>query len=224
MAEYVVANASSCFILPPAMDFLTGMLFTCLVGTVYRISREIELSGRDVIAIYGLGPVGLAGVMVARAFGASVIGIDPVEERRALAVDLGATAVIDPAITDPVVRVNELTDGRGADAAIDYSGNGQAQRQALESVCHYGRVGLVGVNEQPLTIDPEVILHNQLRVSGSYTYSAADVPEMIRFVERHGLPLERLITHRFPLSDAPEALALFDRGQTGKIALTSAEA
>lgn len=76
---------------------------------------------------------------------------------------------------------------------------------------------MVGVSEKLLTFDAEVGLYKELRTLDSYTYSVSDVPEMICLVQRHHLPLQRFVTHRFLKSDAPEALEVFARGHAGKV-------
>lgn len=87
-------------------------------GTAYQASQRLGLSGRDRAALFGLGPVGLGGVMLAKAMGATVYAVDLVPERLELARQLGADVVIDAATDDPVAAIRDLTGGEGNTTTI----------------------------------------------------------------------------------------------------------
>ena len=78
----------------------------------------MNLSGRDTVAIFGQGPVGLSATQLAVAMGARVIAVDPSSERLARAREFGAEAIVDPGANDPVAAIRELTHGRGAELTL----------------------------------------------------------------------------------------------------------
>jgi threonine dehydrogenase-like Zn-dependent dehydrogenase len=216
-ADRILVKAASCVKLPGALSYADGACCACGVGTAYQASRRLGLSGRDRVAIYGLGPVGLGGVMLARAMGATVIGVDLVPERMALARQLGAVEVLDARDKNLVHLIREMTEGEGAEAAIDYSGNPVARNNALDCVRIWGRVAFVGEGHTT-TINPSPqMLHKQLTVIGSWVFGTWELRELADSLVRWGLHPDKMVTHRFPLERIDEALELFDTGQTGKV-------
>src|SRR5438067_98150 len=97
--------------------------------------------------------MGATGVMVAKARGARVIAVDVLDARLQLAQELGADEVINSQSTDPVASVAQVTEGLGADVAIDCSGNPAAQNAALSCVGRFGRVAFIGESRET-TINP----------------------------------------------------------------------
>ena len=104
--------------MPDDMSFSTGAAVSCGTGTAFGALQRLNLSGRDTIAIFGQGPVGLSGTQLSVAMGARVIAVDIVEERRKLALEFGADAAIDPSDGTAVQQIQELTQGRGVDCAL----------------------------------------------------------------------------------------------------------
>jgi propanol-preferring alcohol dehydrogenase len=216
-ADLVVADETDCVALPKELDFAEGAYCACAAGTAYKASKRVGVSGLDTIALFGLGPVGLAGVLIGKAMGARVIGVEISEYRSRLAIKAGADHVINPNVEDPVKSIMELTNGEGADVAIDYSANPIARSKALDCTKIWGRMAFVGEGGK-VTIEPTMqIIHKQLSVYGSFVFSTAELQELLAMLVRRRLRLNSLVTHRFSIEDAPEALRLFDRGESGKV-------
>jgi threonine dehydrogenase-like Zn-dependent dehydrogenase len=176
----------------------------------------MNLSGRDTLAVFGLGPVGLSAVQLATAMGARVIALDITPERRELVRDFGADAVIDPSADEPVGALKELTHGQGVDLALDCSGAEAARAAAIRSTRTWGTVCLVGEGGS-VTIDvSRDMIRKQLTVIGSWTFSSVIQAECARFVADRQIDVERLFTHRYTLDQAAEAYRLFDTQTTGK--------
>ena len=202
--------------LPDELSFEEGAAVSCGTGTAFLALKRLDVSGRDTLVIYGQGPVGLSGTMLATAMGARVIAVDPSAERRELAGGFGAEVAIDPTAVDPVAAVRELTHGEGASTALDCSGIPDARVAAVKSACTWGRVCFVGErNTTSFDVSPDII-HKQLTIYGSWTFSALGQEECGRFIVDHKLPLKRLLTHHFILEEAAEAYRLFDTQTTGK--------
>ncbi|MGA2819162.1 MAG: zinc-binding dehydrogenase [Anaerolineales bacterium] len=217
MADFVITGEHSCIGLPDWMSFSSAAVLVCAGGTAFKASRDLDVSGVDTVAIFGLGPVGLAGILMAKAMGARVIGIDVVAERLDIARSLNTDHIVDASAENPVDAVLGLTGGRGADVVLEYSGNPDAQKHSLECARKKGRVAWVGVNEGVVTISPSTILYKEVQLRGSLIFGPADAWQLFRFVEQHHLRFEALVSHRFPIERAPEALKLFDTRKTGKI-------
>ena len=130
MRKYLKVPANTLVPLPEELSFTAGAAISCGSGTAYGALRRMNVSGRDTIAIFGQGPVGLAGTQFAKAMGARVIALDINPQRLERAKEFGADEVVDPGSNDPVAAIKDLTHGRYADLTLDTSSNprGAAER------------------------------------------------------------------------------------------------
>jgi threonine dehydrogenase-like Zn-dependent dehydrogenase len=215
-AAYMVAPASTCVPMPDEISFEEGASISCGTGTAYGALKRIDVSGRDTLAVFGQGPVGLSATMLGRAMGARVIAIDVVPERLTLARDLGADAVINPKETDPVKAIHDLTQGEGAETTMDCSGTSEGRLGALQSAGTWGRVAFVGEGGQTTIDVSKHMLRRQLTIHASWTFSAVGQEECARFIADRKIALKKLLTHRFEIEQADEAYRLFDTQTTGK--------
>ena len=215
-APFMKVPASTLVPLPDELSFEEGAAISCGTGTAYQALKRLDISGRDTLAVFGQGPVGLSATLLGAAMGARVVAVDLGAERRGLARDFGAAAVIDPGAGDPVAALRELTNGEGVDAALDCTGAPEARLAAVRSARTWGRVGLVGEgNHVTFDVSPD-LLRRQLTLHASWTFSTLIQEECARFVVDRRVPLRRLLTHRFRLEQAGEAYRLFDTQTTGK--------
>lgn len=207
--------------LPDDADFSVGALLTGdTLGVPYHASLRLGLREGETVVVVGCGPIGLASILFHSCRGARVIAIDPRAERRRIAGQAGAEVVIDPSADASLDAVRAHLHGRLADAAIEASGTAAGVALALASVGPGGPVALCG-EARGVTLDVSRDLVRQDRsLFGSWYYHYAEYPKMVE-LWRAGLPLDRLITHRFAFEDAPLALAAFSAGATGKVVLTT---
>lgn len=216
-ADYELVEDYMCVPMPDALSYEAGAACACGTGTAYQALKRLGISGRDTLAVFGQGPVGLSATCLGAAMGARVVAIDPVPERRALATKLGAWETIDPGDSDAVDVVHGLTQGKGADATLDATGIEQARLNAVHSTRIWGRACFVG-ERGTVTFEPSPdIIHRQLTLMGSWTFSTTVLAELADFVVDRAVPLDDLITHRFPLAEAEAAFKLFDTAATGKV-------
>jgi threonine dehydrogenase-like Zn-dependent dehydrogenase len=125
-ADYLVAPAVNCLKLPDKLSFEAGAVMTDMIGTQYSAQKRLGVSGATTLAVFGIGPMGAAGVLIGKARGARVIAVDVLDDRLKMAKELGADEVVNSGNQDATARLHELTDGVGVDVAIDCSGNGKA--------------------------------------------------------------------------------------------------
>jgi threonine dehydrogenase-like Zn-dependent dehydrogenase len=215
-ADYMKVAARTLVPLPDELSFATGAAISCGTGTAYQALRRMNVSGRDTLAVFGQGPVGLSAVQLGAAMGARVIALDVTPERRALAREFGADAVLDPAADDPVAALKDLTRGQGVDLALDCSGAEAARAAAVRATRTWGTVCFVGEGGS-VTLDvSRDMIRKQLTVIGSWTFSSVIQAECARFVADRKIDVERLFTQRYTLDQAAEAYELFDTQTTGK--------
>jgi threonine dehydrogenase-like Zn-dependent dehydrogenase len=216
-ADLLLAEENTLVALPDKLTFVDGSLVACGLGTVYEACRKAGVSGRDIVLVTGLGPVGLGTVMLSKAMGARVIGIEPTPERAKLAEKVGADLVLEP--NHEIMRsLMEYTDGRGVEAAIECSGSTQARQFCLEATREWGRVVYVG-EDGPASFEPGPFIHKQLTLYGSWVCGIAEMEELVDLLVRWKLHPERLVTHYFQLEQAKEAYEIFDCGKTGKVVI-----
>ena len=160
--------------------------------------RKAALDGGSRVLIAGAGPIGIALAQVARAYGATdIIVSDPDEARRVQARRFGATTVLDPT-TD---AIGDL----GVDAFIDASGAPSAVNQGIRAVRPAGNVVLVGSGAESMELPTQVIQNRELVLTGVFRY-ANSWPSAIALVESGRVDLDAMVTARFPLEKAAEAL------------------
>jgi threonine dehydrogenase-like Zn-dependent dehydrogenase len=216
-ADLLLADESTCVILPDALSWLDGACVACGFGTAYEALRRGGVSGRDAVLVVGLGPVGLAAGLLAKALGATtVVGADPVGSRRTLALSLGA---VDVAVPPDVEAVRDATGGQGCEVSVDCSGSAPGRAVALAGTRRWGRCVFVGEGGR-LEIDVSpLLIHRQLTVFGSWVTSVGHMEELVELLVRWDLHPDRTVTDRFGLEDAAAAYAAADAGAGGKVAL-----
>jgi 2-desacetyl-2-hydroxyethyl bacteriochlorophyllide A dehydrogenase len=217
-ATHVVWPARSVLALPDAIDFDTATVLACAGGTAYTVVRETRLAPGDRLAIVGLGPVGLSLVILAKAVGAWVVGVDLDAQRLAHAESLGADAIVDASSHDAAPFVRELTDGRGCDVVAECAGSPRARRSAVDMAAVRGRVALAGLGPGAIDIDVDrAFIGGQLSLVGIAATPLAYFPELLRLASERQLPFASMITHRLALERAAEAFELMSAGQCGKV-------
>lgn len=214
-ADYMLAPASTLVHLPDEVSYVAGAALACGTGTAYGAIQRAGITGADTVVVSGMGPIGLSGVLFAKALGCRVIAVDIADDKLDTARRLGADEVVNSKDVDPVESVRELTGG-GASAALETSGAPVARSAAVQSLARWGRIALVGLGGD-LTVDAgrDLILR-QISVFGSYTFSSTGLADAARFVAQHGLDIDSVFSDRWSLDQAEEAYREFDRQLRGK--------
>ncbi|MHB1007454.1 MAG: alcohol dehydrogenase catalytic domain-containing protein [Chloroflexota bacterium] len=216
-ADYLLADALNCVPMPDGLSYEAGAYCVCGAGTAYTAIKRTQPNALDTVAVFGLGPVGLAGALAARFFGAQTIGVDLIPARLELASKLGIGTVVNAAEADPVEAIRKQTGGKGASITADFSGAERGRAQALQAAAAWGRVVLVGEGGV-LNVDPSpTIIWKQLAVYGSHLSSMQELGELAGLAASGRIPLDKAVTHRFTLEEAAEAFRVFEEGSTGKV-------
>ncbi len=218
-AEYMVipeTNAIESNGLDPAVVALQEPM-----GNAVHAAFAEPIEGRTV-AVTGAGPIGLLSVGVAKAAGASlVISTDTEPYRLEIAQRMGADLVFDARRPDLTERVLEATGGDGVEVLLEMSGAAPALTGALPFVTRGGRVSLLGIFGEPVTIDlSEDVIQRGLRLYGIYGRRIYDTWERTQALLRSGaLDVTPIITHRFDLADWRKGFDLIASRHAGKVVL-----
>jgi L-iditol 2-dehydrogenase len=205
-AQYGVAPLQQLRLIPDNVSFEEAS-FTEPLACIVQAHGYTQIGLGDDVVIVGAGPIGLLHLQVALHRGGRLIVSDPLAARLEKARELGAHDVIDASATDPVARVKELTDGRGANAIIVAVGVGAAQQQALQMAAINGWVNFFAGTYPPteIPVDPNLIHYRQLRVTGSHDFTPHHFTTALRLIQFGIVRVEPLISHRFELDDVTEA-------------------
>ncbi|MHB1394492.1 MAG: zinc-binding dehydrogenase [Clostridia bacterium] len=216
-ADYIALPEYNCLLMPDEMDFITGALSTDVGGTLYTACKRLGVNGQKTVVIFGLGPMGCGGVLMAKAYGATVIAVDIDEKRISLAKELGADYVINSKLQDAELVIKEITKGRGADVAIDCSGNERAENSALNCVKKHGSVGFIGESSKCTINVSSQFLRKCTQLLGCWYFNRGDWSEISRFIVDKNIPLHKISSHTFDIDQADEAFRLFDSQATQKV-------
>lgn len=177
---------------------------TCLKGV-----QSLRLVPGETVLVMGQGPIGIILAVLCRRAGARVITSDLYPQRLKIAKSFGITETLDASRANVVDFAKSLTDGRGADAVIVAVGGNALIRPAMDAARPGGRVMLFAQTQRSeAAIDPAAICMDEKTLMGSYSASVDIQDETVDFVFNGGVDLAGLISHRFPLEQAVEAIRL----------------
>ena len=215
-AERTVVARASAVAIPRDVPFETAALFGCAMLTgVGAVLNTAGVGVGEPVAVFGLGGVGLAAVMGAAVAGASpILAVDPVQSKRELALELGATAAFEP--VGAVAAIREATAG-GVRHAIEAAGHVDVLRAAYDATRPGGTTVSVGLpHPSAELVLPALSLVAEARtLVGSYHGSCVpqrDVPRLLELWRAGRLPVERLQAGRLPLSAVNEAMDALAEG------------
>ena len=188
-------------------------------GNAVHTALTFPVLGEDVL-VTGAGPIGCMAVAVARHAGARHIVVsDPNAYRCDLALQMGATAAVDPTRDglDDIQRKLGMTEG--FDVALEMSGQAAALQGLLPAMAHGGRVALLGIQTGEVSIDFTPIVFNMLTLKGIYGREMYESWYQMSVMVQSGLDIGPVITHRFSHLEFEEAFAVAASGGSGKVIL-----
>ncbi len=210
-----VAYANNCLVpVPAGITDDEAVLVPDVFQTGYHAAAEGHIQVGDTVVVFGCGPIGLAALISAQLFGPKeVICVDMKDKRLSVAKDYGATPM-DAREGNVLERIKEITNGEGADVAIEAVGIPDVFLQALGCVRRFGSVSVVGVFAQgaQFPLQDYCAKGNGVRLSIGLGY-VGRTQKLLGLVEKGRINLKPLVTRTFPLSDALDAYELFERHQ-----------
>ncbi|MCW5555616.1 MAG: alcohol dehydrogenase catalytic domain-containing protein [Verrucomicrobiae bacterium] len=206
-AEYIVMPARSVFKLPEEIPFAHGAIMMCSSATSLHALYQARLRAGDTVAVFGVGGLGVSAIQLARAMGAgTVFAVDINPRKLELAAGFGAISV-NVNQGDPVATIQELTQGRGVDVALELIGLPLTMQQAVRSLAIHGRAALVGITDKDFPVSPyHEIINKEAEIIGVSDHLAREIPLLIESVRAGKLNLSGVISRAVPL----EAQAIND--------------
>jgi len=211
-AEFVALDFADTNVvkLPDDIGFDTAATLGCRFITSFRaIVEQGKVKAGESVAIHGCGGIGLSAIMIAKALGARVIGIDINDNALRLAESIGADTVINAKEHDDVVKcVQEITKG-GVDVSMDALGSQETCFNSIANLRKRGRhlqVGLMTEDHQHPKIPMDKVIAHELEILGSHGMQAFKYPEMLEMISSGKLIPQRLIEKTITLEESTEIL------------------
>ena len=204
------------FLVAAGIALAVGAAMTAIVV----VAAVVSVGFRRCLLVVGLGPVGLAAAMLAKAMGANkVIGVDTVKERMDIAMEKGLCDHVLMSDAEALEKIKTLTGGEGVERAVDCSGNTHGRQLAIRAARKWGKIVFIGEGGTVEFNPSPDIIHEQKTVYGSWVTNIWRMEELVERLVRWGIHPEDLVTHRFPLEKASEAFSLMAEGKCGKVAV-----
>ena len=217
-AEYLVLPAVNAFKIPDGISDDMATVFDPL-GNAVHSALSFDLVGEDVL-ITGAGPIGVMSAAVARHAGARHVVVTDINSYRlGLAVKLGATRAvrIDQESLQEVEAELGMTEG--FDVGLEMSGAPSAIAEMLATINHGGKIALLGIPADAMTVDWSQIIMKGLTLKGIYGREMFETWYKMASLIQAGLDLTDIVTHRFPIAEYEQAFTVMRSGQSGKVVL-----
>ncbi len=177
------------------------------VSVAVRAVRRARIERGERVVVLGAGPIGQCALLVARERGAEVLMIDLQQSRLQCARELGAETLPWTSADEVVARARDWAGPGGPPVAVDATGAPAAVRAMVDMVASAGRAVQVGMSADEVPLRIGSLTEKEIDLLGVSCCDAGDFAEAVAVVERNGDSIARLISHEFPLAQAPDALS-----------------
>jgi threonine 3-dehydrogenase len=217
-AEFLAVPAFNVFKLPATIsDDMASILDP--LGNATHTALSFDLVGEDVL-ITGAGPIGIMATAIARYAGARHVVVTDINDYRlGLATDMGATRALNVTRESVDDTMKELGMEEGFDVGMEMSGNPQAFQDMLRTMHHGGKIALLGIPPENMSIDWNQVIFKGLIIKGIYGREMFETWYKMSSMLQSGLNIDPIITHHFDIDDFQPAFELMESGQSGKVIL-----
>ena len=217
-AQYLSMPQTNVWLADPKIPLDVLSCFDPL-GNAVHTALSFDVLGEDVL-ITGAGPIGIMAAAIAKHAGARYVVITDLNPYRLnLAEKLGVTAAVDAR----KVSLQDVMDGlgmkEGFDVGLEMSGSNDALNSMLESMCHGGKIAVLGIQSKRAAIDWDLVVFNGLTIKGIYGREMYETWYKMTTMIQSGLDISAVITHQLPYQEFDTGFALMKSGQSGKIIL-----
>ena len=217
-ADYAVNHINTVNKIPDNISFDEATIITTAGTALFGIGRSGGFIAGDNVAVLGPGSIGLMAVQCAKALGAGkVILTGTRDERLELGRELGADETINVKKEDTVARIQELTEGYGADLVLVTSGTETTFQQALRAVRKGGDITLLAHFEDPVKIDVGLAVQKGNNIFTIRGEGLRSVDRSLQLMSEGKIKAKPLLTHEYPLDQLREAFDVFVERRDGAI-------
>jgi len=217
-AEYVSLPMANVWRHQPGVDLDVAAIFDPF-GNAVHTALSFPILGEDVL-ITGAGPIGIMAAAIARHAGARFIVVTDVNEYRLeLARKMGATVALNVATSSLAEVQTQLGMLEGFDVGLEMSGSPSALQSMIGSLCHGGKIALLGIPSGPIDVDWNKVVFSMLTLKGIYGREMYETWYKMSVMLQSGLDISPVITHRFPVAEWKRGFDVMSSGQSGKVIL-----
>ncbi len=218
-AEYISLPAANVWVHPKNIDKDVAAIFDPF-GNAVHTALSFDVLGEDVL-ITGAGPIGIMATAVVKHAGARFVVVTDVNPLRLeLARQMGATRVVDVRNERLPDVQTELGMKEGFDVGLEMSGNSEAFRSMVDNMAHGGKIALLGIPAEGLSIDWNKVIFSMLTIKGIYGREMYETWYKMAVLIESGLDLTPVITHRLPYARFEEGFRAMNEGSSGKVVLS----
>lgn len=210
-AEFAVATADTVLPIPDGLPFEQACFIPDAVSTPWAaITATGRVAAGKAAGVWGIGGLGAHAVQLLRLIGAApIVAVDPLEAARERALQLGADVALDPADPEFGAKMKAATRGRGLQTAFDFAGVPAVREQAAASLGLAGRLVLVGLTNQPITVTNGTLFsYLRQQILGHYGSVPQDVVDLVALQELGRIDFSRSVSRVLPLAEAAEAVRM----------------
>ncbi len=208
-ADYMITNSESLVAIHDELSFEQACIIPDAVSTPWAaITDSAQVKAGQSCAVYGVGGLGIHAIALLKMIGATpIIAVDPLPLARKRALALGCDLALDPNDPDLSKKIRAATNGQGIDAAFDFAGVSSVRTQALPLLAQGGRLVIVGIASEPITIPSDMAFaYKGNQIIGHYGSKPHHTQELVELVKEGRFDLSGSITSVRPLEQAGEAL------------------
>jgi len=217
-AEYISVPMSNVWAHHPDIDRDVACIFDPF-GNAVHTALSFPVLGEDVL-VTGAGPIGIMAAAVARHAAARFVVVTDVNPwRLELAHKVGVTMAVDPRTTSLKDAQKKLGMTEGFDVGLEMSGQPSAFREMLGNMCHGGRIAMLGIPSEEMSIDWNTVIFNMITIKGIYGREMYETWYKMTVMLQSGLDIKGVITHRFHYTDFQAGFDVMLSGQAGKVIL-----
>jgi threonine 3-dehydrogenase len=217
-AEYIALPMTNVWQHHSQIDLDIASIFDPF-GNAVHTALSFPVLGEDVL-ITGAGPIGCMAAAIAQYAGARFVVVTDVNPwRLELALKMGATRVVLAGQESLQAVQREMGMTEGFDVGLEMSGNPEAFREMLDNMAHGGKIAMLGIPAEPISIDWNQVVFNMLTIKGIYGREMYETWYKMTVMLQGGLNISPVITHRFHYSEFQQAFQTMDSGLSGKVIL-----
>ncbi len=217
-AEFIAVPYANVWEHQPGIDRDVASIFDPF-GNATHTALQWQLLGEDVL-ITGAGPIGIMAVAICKHAGARHVVITDVNDfRLSLALKMGATRAVNVLKTTIANVQKDLGMHEGFDIGLEMSGNSKAFADMIQNMAHGGKISVLGIPDEGMTIDWNTVVFNMLTIKGIYGREMYETWYKMAVMVQSGLDLSPVITHRYSAEDFQKGFDIMLSGQCGKVVL-----
>jgi len=217
-AEYIAVPMTNVWLHKNGIDREVAAIFDPF-GNAVHTALSFGVLGEDVL-ITGAGPIGVMAAAVVKHAGARYVVVTDLNDYRLeLAKRMGATVALNVKERSLLAVQQQLGMKEGFDVGLEMSGSPAAFRDMLASMCHGGKIAMLGLPAEPMAMDWTLLVFNMLTIKGIYGREMYETWYKMTVMLESGLDIKPVITHRFHYTEFERGFAAMKSGQSGKVVL-----